>query len=291
MFVMIVTSATNYFDKVVLGIFSNTRELGAFYGIQRLVLILLALVTAVETLLFPQLSAMHAKGDTRTNVRERVHQVERWLALISIPIVAVFWALPKPTILVLLSSGVANENGYLLLRLLSLMVLLRIFLRPYRIVLRAIDRPDLAARVGLVQGLGTIILIGLLVPGHIPYLGGFTLGGMGSLGAAWALLMTTALALVIAQFETYRQIRLHSSYRILYMIFSGFAVSSILYVLANTITIEGWWMLGLASLFGLGLFWGMMAMLRQVSIDDLKQIWGAVHPKEMGKYMTKELKG
>ncbi len=292
MFVIIISNATNYIDKVVLGIFSNSKELGTFYAIQRVVLILFTLVTAVEALLFPQLSSMHAKEKNSKQLRERVHLVERWLLLLSIPVIVIFWAIPETTILVLLSKGVATTDGYLLLRLLSLMVLLRIILRPYRIVLRAIDRPDLAARVGLTRGLGTIILTCILVPKNLPpYIGGYELGDMGAVGAAWALLVATALALIIAQVETYRHLHLHSSHRVLLAAFAGMVTFVLINSISSLVVIAGWWMLILISLFGLTFYWLIMMLMKQASINDVRRIWEAIHPKEMSRYMASELKG
>lgn len=291
MFVIIISNAANYIDKVVLGIFSNSKELGVFYAIQRLVMVLFALVTAVEAILFPQLSQMHAKSKNKNQIRERIHVVERWLLLLSVPIVVIFWAIPDPTIMVLLSKGVATTDGYLLLRLLSLMVLIRIILRPYRIVLRAIDRPDLAARVGLVRGLGTIILTCILVPKNLPpYIGEYQLGDMGAVGAAWALLISTALAMIVAQIETYKHLQLHSSYRVFLAGLSGLFTYWLIYTISNTYTIKGWWMLGVIYIIGFTIFWLSMVLMKQSSVDDIKEIWYAIHPKEMSRYMVGELK-
>ena len=292
MLVMIVSTAANYIDKVVLGIFSNARELGAFYAIQRLVLILFAIVTSVEAILFPQLSALHAKKNSPGELKARIHEVERWLLIITFPLVIVFLALPEPTIMVLLSASIADADGYLVLRLLALTMLMRVVMRPYRIVLRAVDRPDLAARVGLISGLGAILLTCLLVPGKLPpYLGAHELGGLGARGAAWALLISAFAGLVLAQMETHRILRFHSSFRSLCFIYAGIIDLILIHQLSQWVDVEGWFRFSAFAMLAVGVFWGLLALMRQFTLNDIQTVWEAIHPGQMGRYMRDELKG
>ncbi|MBE9593576.1 MAG: oligosaccharide flippase family protein, partial [Proteobacteria bacterium] len=50
-------------DKVMLGYFWTFKEVGYYFSVQRIIMLLLAIPTAVGTVLFPTISEYHARNN------------------------------------------------------------------------------------------------------------------------------------------------------------------------------------------------------------------------------------
>ena len=75
-----------YIDKIFIGIFWTEYQVGLYFGVQRIALFIGTMALAIEGMLLPAISSLHAskKGN---EIRTLVHDAERYVAMVCIPVV------------------------------------------------------------------------------------------------------------------------------------------------------------------------------------------------------------
>ena len=239
-------------------------------------------------------SELHSRGAT-AEAAQSVARAERYTAMFALPAVMLTLIWASPVILVFISREFLPAAP--ILQLLCLVALLRVLNRPWSVALRGADRPGLTSQVSIVATCLGLALMLLLVPRSIPHIGLDDLPGLGGQGAALALLGTELFVLVALRWLCYRHLGMRPSPQLLRQLLAALLMlttvvlmNGTLWQVASMVIVARWYELFGMALLGGTLYFALLALLGGLTHRDLRYLWHAFHPREMGSYVRDELR-
>ena len=276
-----------HFDKIFIGIFWTEHQVGLYFGVQRIAIFIGIMALAVEEMLFPAISKLHSYRKSQ-EIQRLVHDAERYVAMVCMPLVAMTFVWSSEIIEVFISREFLPAST--ILKLLALAALVRVVNRPWSAALRGSDRPDLTSIVNILAASLSIILMFLLVPKSIPYLGLNDLPGLGGEGAAISLLSSEIFLGFSLRILCYLHLKILPRPNFFVQLFVASLVVSLMWQIQSNILVDRWYELFLFSAFGGFLFISILASIGGFTHKDLRFYLDALNPKEMTTYIGEELK-
>jgi len=284
--IAMITTMYLYVDKVMIGFFLNTEEVGYYYGAQRIIMFVVVSAAAVAILLFPTISSHHAKGEISA-INQLISSSERYLSMLIFPVVCLVIALRDPIVELILGDGFKDSG--LILAFLSMYALLAILNKPYSQVLTGMGRTRLAVTITGFIFLVNFLLNLMLIPED---LFGMTLIGLGGAGAALATVIADSGRFVLVRRETRHLIGrtfdplTHGKHLVASAI-AAMAIFGANLLVSSDILVY----LVIPELFiGLGIYLLILVAMREFTRDDYDFFMEMIHPVKMGGYMLSEIK-
>ncbi len=275
-------------DKLTIGFFWTSVEVGYYFTVQHVLVFIMILSTSVATVLFPTISSYHAKKNYE-KMKETTLLAERYISMLTVPPIIFTIVLVVPVIKIMLDEAFIPAASILVL--LAIWAFVRGTTRPYANLISGMDKPGFIAKISALTCTTNIVLNLLIVPkdGILS-----PVGINGPTGAAFA----TVIAFLIP-FISYRLISkklsgiilLHS--HTIRHIFAGLVMGGILYLLAYQTAlfpIIRWYTLLFFAVIGLVIYLAVLFILKEFKKQDLRFFLGILNPKEMFKYVKTELK-
>ena len=273
-------------DKVMLGYFWTFKEVGYYFSVQRITLLLLAIPTAVGTLLFLTISEYHAREDLK-GIKEVTHSAERYISMVTIPLITFVIIFPEPIINIVLSSAFLPAASTL--AMLAIYVFILSLTRPYSSLIIGINRPDIAAKIGVGMCIVNIGLNYLFIPewGLLS-----PLGINGPVGAATATALSQLVGFIGLRVAAMRLtgIKLMQTNTPRHIV-AGVVMGIGLYYLNSLVPLVRWYHLIGFALVGIAVYAGVLVIIREFKKRDLKFFLDLAHPVGMFEYIESELRG
>jgi O-antigen/teichoic acid export membrane protein len=273
-------------DKVMLGYFWTFKEVGYYFSVQRITTLLLAVPVAVGTVLFPTISEYHARNNVE-GIEEVTHLAERYISMVAIPLITFVIIFPKPIINIVLSRAFLPAASTL--AMLTIYVFVFSLTGPYSSLITGINRPDIAAKIGVGMCIVNIVLNYLFIPewGLLS-----PLGINGSVGAATATVLSQLVGFVglrvAARVLTGIKLMQTNTPR---HIVAGIVMGIVLYYLNSLVPLVRWYHLIGFALVGVAVYVGVLVIVREFKKRDLNFFLDLAHPAGMLEYIKSELKG
>ena len=251
----------------------------------QIVQIILVFSSAVGIVLFPTLSGHHSSKNFE-KIKETTHLAERYISMVTIPPIVLVIVFANPVIDIMLSSAFLPAASVLItLSIFALISGLRI---PYSSLIGGVNRPGIAAKIGGAI-CGTNIVLNYL---FIPKWGLLTPFGInGPTGAAVATVLSGLIGFFGVRLAAKKLtgIKLMQSHTPRHII-AGVGMASVLYYANLLIPLVRWYHLIGFALAGLGVYLGILFILKEFKKEDLNFFLDILHPKEMLSYIKSELK-
>jgi O-antigen/teichoic acid export membrane protein len=275
-------------DKVLIQLFWSSEEVGYYFSSLRICEFIALAGTSMGTLLFPTISNFHAKKDVN-GIKNVLYLSERYISMLTFPMVIGLIALAGPIVNILLSSSFYPAIS--IFRVLPFFALLYALSIPYKAQFLGMNKPKFARNKILIMVSFNITLNIILIPKDIQLLG-VDLFGLGALGAAIATVTSYLIGLIYTRFVAWKLLKIKFNQKILLHIFSATVMGIILYWIdiSNFIPIERWYELFGAGLLGLGIYIGVLVILREFTQKDFNFIMDTLSIKKMWAYIIKEIK-
>ena len=119
-----------YIDKIFIGIFWTEYQVGLYFGVQRIALFIGMVALAIEGMLLPAISSLHA-SKKENEIRTLVHDAERYVAVVCIPVVVMTIVWSSEIILVFISKEFIPASN--ILKIVALVALVKVLNRPWSI--------------------------------------------------------------------------------------------------------------------------------------------------------------
>lgn len=271
-------------DKLMLQFFWNTQEVGYYFSAQRIIDPLLIISASVMALLLPTISTYHAKNDIES-IRALTHLAERYLSMVVMPIAVLIMVFADPIIRFTLGQTFLPATP--ILQILIFVALIAAINRPYAAQLMGINRPDIAAKLGVLASIVNIFLNLLLIPEQ---LFGIRLFGLGAVGAAMATTFSWAIGIVAYRVILYRLTGTKLNGKVLLHIFAAGTMGGIFYYFNILVFITKWYHLLGFFLIGLSIYFVILFIIREVKREDLAFFRDTTSITEMKNYISSELK-
>ncbi len=272
-------------DKIMIGYFWTSVEVGYYFTVQQVLQIILILSMAVGTVLFPSLSEYHFSKNFE-KIQQTTHLAERYISMVMIPPIVVIIIFVKPVISIMLSGAFLPAASVLIT--LTIFAFITSLNMPYISLISGVDRPGVAAKIGFVMCGTNITLNYLLIPE-----GGLlsAIGINGPTGAAVATVLSSlvgffGLRLAAKKLTGIKLLQSHTPRHIL----AGLIMAGMLYYIDSLIPLVRWYHLLVFAGVGLGIYLGILFVLKEFKKQDLLFFSGMLHPKEMIDYIKSELR-
>lgn len=275
-------------DKIMIGYFWTSTEVGYYFTVQQVLQIIMILYLAVGTVLFPTFSEYHSNKDFE-KIKQTARLAERYISMIMIPPIIVLIVFVTPVIEIMLTTAFLPATSVLI----TLAIYTYIFSlnRSYSSLIIGMNRPDIGAKIGIFMFATNISLNYLFIP-KWGLLSSFGING--PTGAAIATLISClvgffGLRIAAKKLIGIKILQSHSPRHII----AGIVMGCVLYFLAFCTPFFpaiSWYLLLIFALLGLGIYLGILFVLKEFKKQDLDFFLNILHPKEMAKYVSSELK-
>ena len=241
---------------------------------------------AVGTVLFPTISEYHARNNVK-GIKDVTRLAERYISMVAIPLITFVIIFPKPIINIVLSSAFLPAASTL--AMLTIYVFIISLSRPYSSLIIGINRPDIAAKMGVGICMANIVLNYLFIPewGLLS-----PLGINGPVGAATATVLSQLVGFIGLRVAAMRLtgIKLMQTNTPRH-IAAGVVMGIVLYYLNSLVPLVRWYHLIGFALVGVAVYVGVLVIIREFKKRDLKFFLDLAHPAGMFEYIKSELKG
>lgn len=275
-------------DKIMIGYFWTSTEVGYYFTVQRVMEFITILSGSVATLLFPTLSQFHSfKIFNKLNQTTRL--AERYVSMVMIPPIVVIIVFVYPLINIMLDKSFLPAASVLLT--LTIYAFIHGLDMPYNSLINGINRPGVGAKIGLVVCTINIPLNYFFIPEH-GLLSSF--GIEGPTGAAVATVISTsvgfiAMRIAARKFTGIKLVQSHTPRHIIAGLVMGFVLYAVAFQSSLFPAIR-WYHLFMFSGLGLAIYLAVLFVLKEFNKRDLDFFLDVLHPKEIVDHITSELK-
>ena len=292
MFLSAITIISLYTDKIMIGYFWSSTEVGYYFTVQRITEFILILSVSLSTLLFPTISKLHSQNNFEL-LKKTTLVAERYISMIMIPPIVVIIVFSYPMINIMLDRSFLPAAPVLMI--LAIYSFVSGMKSPYTSLIHGINKPGIGTKVGFVICSLNIVLNLLFIPksGILSQIIINDIRINGPTGAAVATVISSLSGLILLKMYSYRLTSIKFSKKPMFLhIFSGFIMGSILYIIAYKTSFFPnihWYYLFIFSIIGLGIYIAILYLLKEFKKQDLDFFLSILHPKEMLKYVKSEL--
>ncbi len=270
-------------DVVMIQWFWSALDVADYYAAKRIGMMLTMLSISIATVLMPSLSDMHSRGE-RKNIKDTTMKAERYISMITFPLVFFIIVFPDKVITIFLSESMRSAAPTM--QVLTLFYALIVLNSPYNSQLLAIGKSGILGKVGIMRAIINIGLNLIFIP--VSFMG-MRLLGLGAFGAALATLITFLLTTANIRWASYKLTGTVMDRRILLHL-SAAMLTSIFFILMDTSWAVRWYSLGMLGLAFLGVYFGILYLFREFRKEEIMTFMEALHPMKMASYMKEELR-
>jgi O-antigen/teichoic acid export membrane protein len=276
--------AITNFSPVIIQLCFSSVDVGYYSAALRITGVIGIFTGALGTLLFPTISSMHANGDIES-VRNLMFDSERYLCMISFPLVFCAMALSTPIVYIMLSGWMPAA---IILQILPLYLLFTSIEQPYSGQLLGTNKPSVIRDKMFMVFCINIGLNILLVP---KTLFGITLAGLGGYGAAIALVASSLSGWLFLMMMSRRSIPMKFNKHILVHFGAAGFMAIVIYLLSLRFYISHWYLLAGAGLLYFAGYLAILVLFKEFTKKDLALILQMINIRKLYHYVKDEVKG
>ncbi len=284
MLVAIIGTLAATMDKVILGLDWGNDAVATFSSSQAILGVLAILSASVATMTFPSFSKLHTDGNIK-EISKLTWQAERYISMLTMPIVAVIVIFPTECARILLGGTFADAGEPL--RYLAIATLLGMLNSVHSSQILAVNRPDTSAKLTLLNFLvyGGLLLV--LVPVNLV---GFPALGLADTGAAIANLIAIIVLLVFTRYTVYKLTGTSANPRLALHVVAAAGSAIWLLFLSNFLALSGSLDLVAYGLTSSLVFAVVLYALRELKREDIDYFLDLLSVRKMLSYISKELR-
>jgi O-antigen/teichoic acid export membrane protein len=284
MLVAMIGTLAGTMDKVILGLDSGNASVALFSSSQAILGVLAIISVSVASMTFPAFSKLHSEGNIK-EICSLTWQAERYISMLTMPIVAVIVIFPTECAEILLGGTFADAGEPM--RFLAIATLLGMLNSVHGSQILAVNRPDTSAKLTLLNFLVYGGLLVVLVPANLL---GIQMFGMSYTGAAIANLIAVVVFFVFTRYIVYRLTGTSANPRLSLHVIAAVASCLWLMLLANFLALGGWLDLVIYGLSSSLVFVVVLYVLKEFKREDLDYFLDLLNVRKMFSYISKELK-
>ena len=274
-------------DKVFIQLFWSATQVGEYFAIFNLSRFIILFSSAVGALLLPTVSYYHSNNNL-SEIKNLTLKAERYLSMITFPIVILLVALSYPVIHILLSDKYLPAIQ--VLHILPLFVLFEVLSGPYTQQLSGMNMPHFTRNRILIMMITNVILNTILVPRDIKSIG-LKLAGLGAEGAAIATVVSYLVGFIYIRMVSWRISKIKGNPSVIIHAFSGLLTGLTLYFLTHYFLTIRWYHLIGVTIFGLAIYFMILYVLKEFKKEDFNLFVDTLNIKKMFRYILEELRG
>ncbi|RLF42198.1 MAG: hypothetical protein DRN12_00980 [Thermoplasmata archaeon] len=274
-------------DKVFIQLFWSATQVGEYFAIYNLSRFIILFSSAVGRLLLPTVSQYHSNNDFK-EIKSLTLKAERYLSMITFPIIILLIVLSYPVVHILLSDKYLPAIP--ILQVLPLFVLLEVLSGPYTQQLSGMDMPKFTRNRIFIMMFTNVFLNIILIPQDIKSIG-LKLAGLGAEGAAIATVVYYFVELIYIRIVSWRVSGVKGSLSVVIHGVSAILTAFIIYYINIYFSISRWYHLLGVILLGLAIYFAILYLLKEFKKEDFNLFVDTLNIKKMLRYISEELRG
>ena len=272
-----------YLDKVLIGLYHNSMEVGYYTAAAGVMGAFTVLGTSLNNVLLPHLSR-EGRSD-REGVEHTLWMTEKYITILLLPVLVFLLILGRPIAIVLFGSGYADSGDVLSIQ--SIHIYVFIFTGLMAQVLYSIDRSAIYLKASLIFVAVSLIGFITLIPDTFM---GFDMAGLGGVGAATALAVAYTIFASILVYMVRKELGYTLCPGFWKLFVAGAAGSVFLLALDAMFNVDGLIQLAIVGIASEGVFFATLWALKGFNRDDFEFIKTALSPRNLKESVTEEWK-
>ena len=281
--VMVAAAIQEQLPTTMIGFFSKKTDVAYYSSSLALLAYLSILGTSVMTLLFPTFSKLWNEGNLDA-IRRASRQGERYLSLISLPILTMIIVFPSQ--IAWLFFGDAFVNAGKILPYLAVATYIGLLNLTVSAQVLGMNRVDLYVKWIYFNLFLSVGLLLILVPANL--FGIHTLG-LSYRGAAYTSFISAFVGFGIARWFTYSLTGAKPNPLILKHILAALGIGIVMFYMGTVFHVTHWFEAGIYLLISLGGFVGILYLLGEFTAQDLHFFLDTLNFSKLRHYVTAEL--
>lgn len=270
-------------DKVMIQSFLGTQEVGYYFTVESLIIFTMFIGHGVSTLLVPTISSHSIKGNFK-EIRSTILLAERYLSMIITPILAFTFLFSKDIVFIILGDDFTS--AYLVLSIFSIIMWVRIMNISFSSQISGLDKPGIIGKSYILVVALNIFLNLLLIPKKFM---GVNLIGLGIEGAAVATLVSYLVQMIIFRVVVYKLTKVKPFHKVLLHLLAAGGMNISLYLIVIMTPGYEWYWLFVLGLIGIGIYFGLLFLMREFTKEDYDFFRLMLSPKKMIGYIRSEI--
>ncbi len=275
--------ASSHIDRIILQIFWGPLYVGYMYAAQRIIGLLDYLFKSINQIFFPLMAELQKKEDL-IGTNKLLNKAIFNLVLFLLPTVIMLSFFSNEVIYLLVGENFLQSSDILIV--LSIWVLISGLNKLYQNTIIAWGYNVFYAKIGVIISLLAIVSNILLIPKSIY---GIKLFGLGVIGAALSLLISSFIGLIINIKFLKKFFNYNFEKRLLIILFSGLCQSFILYLFKSETRELGFIITLLSIICSLTIYILISYILGAITKRDMLSYRLMMNPNAMRKYISSEL--
>jgi O-antigen/teichoic acid export membrane protein len=269
-------------DKLSLGYFWSKADVGFYTSGLSLLQMFGIIGTAVSFIAFPVFSMMQKNGK-REDIKHRVKQAERYISMISMPVVIILVMFPDITARMLFGADFAPAG--------KTMPFLAISVFCYQLnqvacsFMLASGQPGMLAKLTWMQLILLTALLMLFVPSSLL---GVSMLGLAYQGAALANMIAMIVMFVVARYYIWKVANVGIYLRLYLHVLVAFVVAVLLFLLSMFLPINAWYILGIFGILAYLVYFGIMYAIKELTNRDIQLFLDMANFRKMRDYIKGE---
>jgi len=272
-----------YIDTLLIQFFNSSKDVGYYYGAQKLPLFVLLISGSLLSILLAAASQLHSQGNI-VSLRELCKKVERYLSLIVSPIVVFLIIFAHPVIRILLG------DEYIFSAPIMQLLLIRAFFftigRPASVLLVAMGRTKLYAILEIVLFPILVACYLILIPNKFL---GFKMAGLGPQGAALSLMILSIISVSTAKIIVFKLSGIQLNARIFFHSLVAFFSCIIISWAAKIFRLNNIFFIPLFFVIVCSMYLVILWLTKQINKKDVDLFARMLNIKAMKNYLMNEL--
>ena len=283
LFIGFVATFAQSIDKVMLGYFVSSVEVGIYAVPQRITHSLLIISGVITNILFVAFSGHYA--NKRFDVIQRLsNDAEKYISMLILPFVIFVLIFAES---ILLIFGDDTTPSIPILQILVVAIYINATMKPYSVQIISTGHIRLGFKLASLTLLMNLSLNFIFIPQEVA---GIILLGLGAKGAAIATLISLTVRGLIAKIFAYKITETRPNIRILLHFIAAVLTFIPIYLIHSHYPLH--WSYTFVYLpIIICIFLGIMAIFREFTRKELEFYMNAIHPGRMKKYVVGELRG
>jgi len=281
---MVLLSALSYLDKVLVGIYDGSLEVGYYAAAMGVVWAFTSFGDSLNRIILPHLSK-YDLYDKESGAEEVIWRSEKYMAMLIFPLVAILMVLGPELSIILFGAGYSQAG--VILSYHSVLIAAFVFTGILSQVLYAANKASLYGKAVVTFSAITVVCYAVLIPDEILGIRMLNLGGVGaalslSIGYVFLTVLIAYLIRSTVGIRTYKGFWKHLASLILTV--------AILFAFTYFVNVSGIWMVMLTALLCVSLYVGMIFVAGELSREDVRFVLDAINPKKIRDSLSEEMR-
>lgn len=282
--ISIISVIVMYADKLIIGYFWSSVEVGQYAGVQAIILNIYFISVAVGYVLFPTMSSHHIKKDI-TKIRELTYKAERYISMIVTPIAFFIIAFAEEILQLVNAALIPAGNAF---RILAVAVIFSSIGTPNGYQVLGLGRTDITIKGNVAQTSIFLIFCLILVPNQLL---GIRTMSLGITGAAVAYLIGVICGVFFCKYCSWKLTGTKLQSCLFIHIIAGCSMAAILcYIDIYLLNVVRWYEIGIMLVIGIIIYTGLLHLLREFNRTELFFLLDIINLKKLQIYLSNEIK-